>query len=258
MAASRGLDLASLTGTGPGGRIMSRDVEAAAPARAEETPQMRMRRAIAAAMSRSNAEIPHYHVGETIDLGPAAAWLAAENLRRTLPERLLLGVVLIKAVAVALRRHPELNAVWQDGQAVRREEIHVGVAISLREGGLVAPALHDADRASLGDLMAAFRDLVTRARRGGLRASELSDPTITVTSLGEGGAEEVYGVIFPPQVALVGFGRPVERPWVVDGAVVPRQIIRATLSADHRVSDGHAGSAFLRTLDRLLQEPATL
>ena len=136
--------------------------------------------------------------------------------------------------------------------------IHVGVAVSLREGGLVAPALHDADRCSLGELMASFRDVVGRARRGGLRASELSDPTITVTSLGEGGAEEVYGVIFPPQVALVGFGRVVVRPWVVDGAVVPRPIVRATLSADHRVSDGHAGSAFLRTLDRLLQEPAAL
>ena len=258
LARARGIDIAALAGTGPGGRVMRSDVEAAAPVRAEETPQLRMRRAIAAAMSRSNAEIPHYHVGETIDLGATAVWLAGENERRALPDRLLIGVLLVKAVALALRRHPELNAVWKDGQAVRCEQIHVGVAVSLREGGLVAPALHDADGSSLGDLMAAFRDLVTRARRGGLRASELSDPTITVTSLGEGGAEEVYGVIFPPQVALVGFGRIVERPWVVDGAVVPRLTVRATLSADHRVSDGHGGSAFLRTVDRLLQEPANL
>jgi pyruvate dehydrogenase E2 component (dihydrolipoamide acetyltransferase) len=184
--------------------------------------------------------------------------LTAENARRPLPDRLLMGVVLVKAVALALREHPALNALWRDERAEPQTSIHVGVAVSLREGGLVAPALHDADTRTLGELMASFRDVVGRARRGGLRASELSDPTVTVTSLGEGGAEEVYGVIFPPQVALVGFGRVVERPWVVDGAVVPRPLVRATLAADHRVTDGHAGSAFLRTLDRLLQEPECL
>jgi pyruvate dehydrogenase E2 component (dihydrolipoamide acetyltransferase) len=258
LAAQLGIDIAAVTGSGPGGRVMRRDVEAARPSPVEDDPRARMRRAIAAAMSRSNREIPHYHVSETIDLGRTSEWLTAENERRPLPERLLIGVLLVKAVALALREHPSLNAVWRDERAVPCEAIHVGVAVSLREGGLIAPALHDADRCSVGDLMASFRDVVGRARRGGLRASELSDPTITVTSLGEGGAEEVHGVIFPPQVALVGFGRIVVRPWVVDGAVVPRPVVRTTLSADHRASDGHAGSAFLRTLDRLLQEPAAL
>jgi pyruvate dehydrogenase E2 component (dihydrolipoamide acetyltransferase) len=257
LAARLGLDIATLTGSGPNGRVMRKDVEAAQPAPVDDQ-RTRMRRAIAAAMSRSNREIPHYYVGETIDLGRASEWLTAENGQRPLPERLLIGVLLVKAVALALRQHPALNAVWQDERAATRDEIHVGVAVSLREGGLIAPAVHNADGCSLGELMASFRDVVGRARRGGLRASELSDPTITVTSLGEGGAEEVYGVIFPPQVALVGFGRVVVRPWVVDGVVVPRPIVRATLSADHRASDGHAGSAFLRTLDRLLQEPAAL
>jgi pyruvate dehydrogenase E2 component (dihydrolipoamide acetyltransferase) len=258
LAAQLGVDIASLTGSGPGGRIMRKDVEAARPVAVEDDPRTRMRAAIAAAMSRSNREIPHYHVGETIDLGPASEWLTAENERRPLPERLLMGVLLVKAVALALRQHPALNAVWQDERVATRDEIHVGVAVFLREGGLIAPALHNADSCSLGELMASLRDVVGRARRGGLRSSELSDPTITVTSLGEGGAEEVYGVIFPPQVALVGFGRVVVRPWVVDGVVVPRPIVRATLSADHRASDGHAGSAFLCTLDHLLQEPAAL
>ena len=219
---------------------------------------MRMRRAIAAAMSRANRDIPHYYVGETIELGRASNWLVAENERRPLPERLLMGVLLVRAVALALRQHPALNAVWQDDRPVPRTQIHVGVAVSLRAGGLIAPALHNADQGSLSDLMASFRDVVGRARRGGLRASELSDSTITVTSLGEGGAEEVYGVIFPPQVALVGFGRVVTRPWVAEDDVVPRPMVRATLAADHRASDGHAGSAFLRTLDRLLQEPEGL
>jgi pyruvate dehydrogenase E2 component (dihydrolipoamide acetyltransferase) len=122
----------------------------------------------------------------------------------------------------------------------------------------VAPAIHDTDRQSLGDLMRSFGDLVRRARAGGLRSSELSDPTITVTSLGEQGVESVFGIIYPPQVAIVGFGKLVERPWSVEGQVVSRSVITATLSADHRVSDGHRGGLFLAAVDRLLQEPARL
>jgi pyruvate dehydrogenase E2 component (dihydrolipoamide acetyltransferase) len=173
-------------------------------------------------------------------------------------ERLLYGVLLIKAVALALRRVPELNALWKDGAAVRSGNIHIGTAISLRQGGLIAPALHDADQLSLDDLMSQFQDLVKRARAGSLRSSEMSDPTITVTSLGEQGVETVFGVIYPPQVALIGFGKLVERPWVANGQVVPRPVITASLSADHRVSDGHRGGLFLTEIDRLLQEPHTL
>ena len=117
------------------------------------------------------------------------------------------------------------------------------MAVSLRGGGLVAPALHDADTRSLDDLMRGFRDLVTRARAGRLRGSELSDPTITMTSLGERGVEEVYGVIVPPQVAIVGFGTIVERPWVFQGRVLPCPVITVTVAADHRVTDGHRGRA---------------
>jgi pyruvate dehydrogenase E2 component (dihydrolipoamide acetyltransferase) len=171
---------------------------------------------------------------------------------------LLYGVLLLKAVALALREFPELNAQWKDGQAAPGKAIHVGVAIALRQGGLVAPALHDTDRQSLDELMRNFRDLVQRARSGALRSSELSDPTITVTSLGEQGVESVYAVIYPPQVAIVGFGKIVERPWVVGHQVVPRSVLTATLSADHRVSDGHRGALFLAAVDRLLQEPGPL
>jgi len=153
---------------------------------------------------------------------------------------------------------PELNAVWRADRVEPRAAVHVGVAISLRGGGLVAPALHDADRRPLDELMRAFRDLVQRARSGGLRSSELSDATITVTSLGEQGVESVLGIVYPPQVAIVGFGRIAERPWVVDGAVVPRPVVTATLSADHRVSDGHRGGLFLAAVERLLQAPERL
>jgi pyruvate dehydrogenase E2 component (dihydrolipoamide acetyltransferase) len=173
-------------------------------------------------------------------------------------QRLVYGVLLIKAVALALREVPELNSVWVEGQPVLKEEIHVGTAISLRGGGLVAPALHHTDRQSLDELMRNFRDLVNRARTGGLRSSELSDPTITVTSLGERGVDSVFGIIYPPQVAIVGFGKIVPRPRSVAQEIVSRPVITATLSGDHRVSDGHRGGLFLSAVDRLLQEPETL
>ena len=217
-----------------------------------------MRQAIAAAMSRSNREIPHFHLASTIDMARAAAWLAEENKRRKIADRLLYGVLLIKAAALALHDVPELNASWVDDHVVPHESVHTGIAVSLPGGGLVAPALHDADQQTLDDLMKNLRDLVMRARAGSLRSSEMSDPTVTITSLGEEGAEAVYGLIYPPQVALIGFGRLLDRPMSVDGQVVSRPAVVATLAADHRVADGHRGSRFLARLDRLLQEPEKL
>ncbi len=267
LAAELGVDPATVPGTGPGGVIRREDIEEAAAARRAAPPsapragldrQARLRQAIGAAMTRSKRDIPHYYLSTAIDMHRAMTWLAEENLRRPVTDRLLYGVLLIKAVALAVREVPELNAVWRGSEAVRSEAVHVGVAISLRGGGLVAPALHDVGGRSLGDLMRGLRDLVQRARAGGLRSSELSDPTITVTSLGEHGVDSVFGVIFPPQVALVGFGRVAERPWSVEGQIVSRPVISATLSADHRVSDGHRGGLFLAALDRRLQEPREL
>jgi len=266
-AAELGIDPAAVHGTGPGGSIRREDIEQAAAARAAPAAakpggaldrQARLRQAIGAAMARSKREIPHYYLATTIDMHRAMTWLTAENLARPVPDRLLYGVLLIKAVALALREVPELNSVWRGTEPVRSDAVHVGVAVSLRGGGLVAPALHDTAGQSVGELMRALRDLVQRARSGGLRSSELSDPTITVTSLGEQGVESVFGVIFPPQVAIVGFGKIAERPWVVDGQVTVRPLVTATLSADHRVSDGHRGGLFLAAVDRLLQEPSRL
>jgi len=266
LAEELGIDPASVTPTGPGGRITKEDIESAARAKAVAAPippalpdrQARMRQIIAAAMARSKREIPHYYLSTTIDMKPALTWLENENLRRSVEDRLLYGVLLIKSVALALRQAPELNAVWDGGQPVIKPEIHVGVAISLRQGGLIAPALHNTDQKTLGELMKEFRDLVQRTRSGSLRSSELSDSTITITSLGEQGVDEVFGIIYPPQTALVGFGRITERPWSVAGAVVSRPVVRATLSADHRVSDGHRGGLFLNAVERLLQEPEKL
>ena len=270
LAGELGVDPAFVQGTGPGGAITLDDIQrgaqaqrqqpSAPPAFAGETGdrQARMRQTIAAAMARSKREIPHYYLSTTIDMGRAMTWLKEENLKRPVTDRLLYGVLLIKAVALALRQVPELNALWKENAAVQSPDIHVGVAISLRQGGLVAPAIHDTDKRSLGELMSSFQDVVKRARAGTLRSSELSDPTITVTSLGEQGVETVFGVIYPPQVALVGFGKVVDRPWVIEGQVVSRPVVTASLSADHRVTDGHRGGVFLSAIDRLLQEPGQL
>src|SRR6266498_157422 len=271
MAAELGIDPATITGTGQGGRITHEDVERAAAARTVAPPVQpliqpedsadraaRMRQAIAAAMARSKREIPHYYLTETIDMSRAIAWLAEENRKRPVEGRLLLGTLLIKAVALALHEVPELNGFWKDGRAVPSKEIHVGMAIALRGGGLIAPALHDADKQSLDELMKNLRDLTQRARTLRLRSSELTDPTITVTSLGDHGVETVFGVIYPPQVAIVGFGKIVERPWAVNGLLGARQVMTATLAADHRASDGHRGALFLVAVDRLLQEPEKL
>lgn len=263
LAKQRGLDLATVKGSGPGGRIMIRDVEEAAkagvPARTpEEERQLRMRQAIAASMSRSHREIPHFHVSSTIDLTGALEWLAQENATRPVAERMLYAVLLLKASALAVRRVPEVNAIWAEEHAEQKDAVHLGVAISLRGGGLVAPAIHDADKLPLVELMARLRDLVQRARAGRLRSSEMSDPTITVTNLGETGAESVYGLVYPPQVALVGFGRVVERPLVIDGKVKVRKVVTASLAGDHRALDGYRGSAYLAEIERILSNPSEL
>jgi pyruvate dehydrogenase E2 component (dihydrolipoamide acetyltransferase) len=261
-----GVDIAALTGTGEEGSITAADVERAgapaavpphAPAPTEDK-HAPMRRVIAAAMARSKREIPHYYLATTIDMRRSLDWLSSENAKRPVTKRLLYSVLLIRAVALAVRDVPEVNGFWIDGAFKAGEGIHVGVAISLRQGGLVNPAIHNVDQKSLDELMENTLDLVNRARTGHLRSSELSDGTITVTNLGEQGVQSVFGVIYPPQVALVGFGKIVERPTAIDGMLAVRPAIDASLSGDHRVSDGHRGGRFLLALDRLLQQPEKL
>jgi pyruvate dehydrogenase E2 component (dihydrolipoamide acetyltransferase) len=262
-----GVDLGSVRGTGPGGAVTLGDVEArGAPVPREAVPAAArppaapsvpggMRQAIGAAMARSKREIPHYYLGTEIDLGEPLAWLARENERRPVAERLLPAAVLLWAVARAAREVPEVNGFFVDGTFRPAAAVHLGVAIALRQGGLVAPAIHGADSKKPGEIMRDLNDLVLRARKGGLRSSELSDPTITVTSLGDLGVGTVYGVIYPPQVALVGFGRILDRPWAAGGKLEVRPVVHATLSGDHRASDGIRGAQFLASLARFLRAP---
>lgn len=275
-AAEAGLDLGAITGSGPGGAVLLADVERHnkdAPAAkvtlresiektaAKGKPGLDMaelRRAIAAAMSRAKREIPHYYLSHRIDLQAAQDWLAGTNAERSPDRRLLMGALLIRATVRALSRAPELNGRFESEDYKPSEPVHCGMAVAMRGGGLIAPAILDAQEMGVDDIMAAMRDIVARTRAGRLRNSEVTLGTITVSSLGETGVDALFGVIYPPQVALVGFGAPRIEALVHDGAVAARTCVTATLAADHRISDGRQGAAFLAEIDRLLQEPETL
>lgn len=282
VAEELGVDLTQVEGTGLRGTISRKDVEAAAkvepvsvqveepvkapepvspqpkpkpqPKRADATFQEGMRQAIAAAMSRSNRDIPHYYLETQIDMTRALAWLETENTKRSIKDRLLPAVLLLKAVAESLEKVPELNGYWLNDRLQTQEAIHIGFAIALRQGGLVTPAIHNVDLKSLDELMVALRDLITRTRSGRLRSSEMTDSTITVTNLGDLGVKTVYGVIYPPQVALIGLGKIKQMPWTEDGMLGIRPIMTATIAGDHRATDGRVGSQFLETLTQRLQE----
>ena len=248
------VDLANVKGTGAQGAITTADVEQAA---GNAKPDA-MRQAIAAAMSRSKQEIPHYYLATTVDMTDTLDWLAEKNASLPVQARRVYAVLLIKAVALALVEVPELNGYWVDGQFESSDQVNVGMAISLRQGGLIAPALHDVQGKTLDTLMAEFRDLVNRARAGRVSRAEFTEASVTVSSLGEQGVEMMYSIIHPPQVAIVSFGSVIERPWCVDGAVVPRKLMNVSLAADHRASDGHRGALFLNHVSQYLQQPELL
>jgi pyruvate dehydrogenase E2 component (dihydrolipoamide acetyltransferase) len=266
LAQEHGIDLATVAGSGPAGAIVLVDIERSlgpvpvpvAKKRPVGLDLEAMRVAIAAAMARSKREIPHYYLEHRVDVTTCEQWLTRRNAMRPPNERLLMGALTLKSVALAARRFPAFNGFYRDGKYEPASAVHVGMAIAIRGGGLAAPALHDADRLAIDELMARMRDLVQRMRAGRIRSSEIADATITVSSLGERGVEVLYGIIYPPQVAIVGFGKVVARPWLVDGAIGPRSIVATTLAADHRVSDGHAGARFLAEIANLLQEPDKL
>ena len=281
-AASLAVDLKNLSGTGPQGAITLHDVEHAAATAHHEAPKpapapkpaasaepksaaekarergAAMRASIAAAMSRSKREIPHYYLADEIILDTALGWLTEQNAGLPITERMLPAVLQLKAVALAAQRFGEFSGFWRDEAFEPAPAVHVGVAISLRGGGLVAPAIHDVAEKKLDELMRDLTDLVARARAGSLRSSEMSDPTITLTNLGDKGVDAVFGVIYPPQVAIVGFGKPAQRVVVVDGGIRVATTVQSSLAADHRASDGARGALFLAEINRLLQQPDEL
>ena len=262
LASERGIDLGAIIGSGPLGAIVLVDIERSSAVVTPPVEKKRaigldlnaMRAAIATAMVRSKREIPHYYLEHQVDVTGCEEFLSRVNAGRPPDNRLLMGALAVKAVAAATHRFAAFNGFYQDGQFKPSPGVHVGLAIAIRGGGLAAPAIHDSDQLTLDELMARMRDLVQRVRAGRIRGSEMADPTITVSSLGERGVEALYGIIYPPQVAIVGFGKVVVRPWIVASSVVPRSVVTITLAGDHRVSDGHAGALFLAEIGKLLQE----
>jgi pyruvate dehydrogenase E2 component (dihydrolipoamide acetyltransferase) len=279
IAAENNIDLSLIKGTGEDGAITKEDVENAIIQRSEpqkntaieipvekeilqekekiSTPVETIRAAVAAAMSKSNREIPHYYLEKKIDMTLATAWLLEANKHRLVKDRLLPAVLLIKAVAKSLQDFPDLNAVWENGLRPK-QDINIGFVVSLRNGGIIVPALHQANVKTVDEIMVALNDIIPRARALKLRSSELSDSTITITNIGQDGVDTVYGVIYPPQVAIIGFGSVSEEPFAANGMLGIRSVLNVTLAGDHRATDGLTGSRFLVVLDKNLQNPESL
>jgi pyruvate dehydrogenase E2 component (dihydrolipoamide acetyltransferase) len=258
-AAELGIDPSTLAGSQPDGTIRLADIgQAAHRASPAADPRAQMRGVIAAAMARSKREIPHYYLATTIPMDAALDWLATRNAAVTIEQRIVPTLLFVRATALALGSFPDFSGAYTDGRHAPAPEVHVGVAIALRGGGLVAPALRHTATRSLDELAPAFLDLVNRVRSGRVRSSEVEGAMITVTSLGAQGVETVFPVIYPPQVAIVGFGAVHAQPWADGGMIGSRRVVHASLAADHRVSDGHRGALFLQKISRLLQEPDQL
>lgn len=281
MAEENHLDISIIKGTGPEGSIVKVDIETAIlkqgkeklikvekteTAKMEEEEELKkisspssegIRLAVAAAMSKSNREIPHYYLEKRINLSRAMQWLKETNKDRSVAQRLLPVALFIKAIAKALDDVPDLNATWENGLQ-RKNEINVGLVVSLRTGGIMVPSIPSADSKSIDEIMEAVNDIIPRARAFKLRSSEISQSTFTITSLGDGGAEKVFGLVYPPQVGIVGFGEISDQPFAENGMLGIHPVVDVTLAADHRATDGLVGSKFLAALNRYLQNPESL
>jgi pyruvate dehydrogenase E2 component (dihydrolipoamide acetyltransferase) len=255
-----GVDLDRVTGTGMGDAFTIDDVLRAAQATkpVNHEPAHDMRQIIARAMSRSKREIPHYYLALNCSFATARAYLDQHNATADIESRLLPSAVLLKAVAQAAKAMPDFNGFYKNDAFEASSDVHVGMAIAMRGGRLVAPAILNADQKPLTVVMTELRDLATRVRAGHMRSSELSMPTITVTSFAEEDVDCVIPVIYPPQVAIVGIGAIRERPWVVDGQIRAELTVPMSLAADHRVTDGRAGARFLAAVRNALQAPEQL
>ena len=271
MAQKAGIDLHQVHGTGEGGRIIRRDVEAylshavattpvatpAQPAAApyQEVPLSQMRKTIARRLTASMQEAPHFYLTRAVSMEAAATW--REKLNALSPHKISFNDLIIKAVAMALRKHPYLNAAWMGDHIRLYQEIHIGFAVAVEEG-LIVPVLRHADRKGLSEIAAETVLLAQKARERKLAPEEYTGSTFSISNLGMFGIEEFTAVINPPEAAILAVGAIQPTPVVKDGQVVVERRMRITLSCDHRVVDGATGAAFLETFTQLLEEPARL
>ncbi|WP_322795924.1 dihydrolipoamide acetyltransferase family protein [Tepidiforma sp.] len=293
IAREAGLDVRGLRGSGPDGRILRRDVEAAiaamqaqarpatrpAPAAAAPAPTpppappvapaaqpaatgelaelSKIRKAIAHRMTLSKQTQPHYYL--TLDVDMTAAMAFRAQLNAALPEgqRVTVNDLIVKACALALARHPKFNAEFSEEGLRLHERINICIGIALDEG-LIAPALLDCQEKSLGRIALESKDLIERARAGRLTAAEYGEGTFTITNLGAYGVETLIGIINPGQAAILGVGSVMPKPVIVNGEIAVREVMKIALSADHRVTDGAEGARFIKEIQAILEQPASL
>jgi pyruvate dehydrogenase E2 component (dihydrolipoamide acetyltransferase) len=273
LAADMGVDLARVQGSGPGGRVVKRDVEAAkaagvqAPsvsawipdeAEYQDVPTSQMRKTIAKRLVQSIGPIPTFFL--TVDIDMTRVIEARARINSILEAdglKVSINDVVLKAVAAALRRHPETNAQWQEGFVRRFNAVHLGVAVAIDEG-LITPVVRNAHAKGVAQISAEVRELAGRARERKLQPEEYTGATFSVSNLGMLGIHEFTAIINPPEAAILAIGAMEEIPVVADGEVVVRPRMRITMSCDHRVIDGAMGARFLQTLRAMLEEPAAI
>jgi pyruvate dehydrogenase E2 component (dihydrolipoamide acetyltransferase) len=278
LAEEAGLELGQVQGTGPGGRITKRDIEAAAAAPAvaapaaaapayqppvavaevEEIPVTQMRKTIARRLATSIGPVPTFYLTTEVDMGRMLA--VREQINRRLEAqgvKVSVNDLLIKAVAVSLSRHPEVNASWGETVIRRYGRVHIGVAVAI-EDGLITPIVRDADRKGVAQIAREVRELAGRARERKLAPEEYTGATFSISNLGMFGITEFTAIINPPESAILAVGTVEEKPVVEDGEIVVRSRMRLTMSCDHRVIDGAMGARFLQTLKDNLEEPTMM
>ena len=268
LARERGIDLSQITGTGPGGRIIERDVleyKEAAPATAPITDPTgtqridlsRMRQTIARVTSDSKRDAPHFYITSECDMTTAMELRRDINDAVSAEQRVSVNDLIIKSCAMALGRHPKFNAFFQGDHLRMNSSVNIGIAIAL-EAGLIVPGINDCQAKTLLDIAAASSDLISRANSGTLRNDEYSGTTFSISNLGMFDVDSFNAIIYPPHAAVLAVGTVKEQPVARDGQIVLAQIMKATLSVDHRVADGAEAAEFLMEIRRLLETPLSL
>ncbi|MDZ7771889.1 MAG: pyruvate dehydrogenase complex dihydrolipoamide acetyltransferase [Balneolaceae bacterium] len=261
MAEERGIDLGRVSGSGPEGRIVKKDIESYEPAAAPMAPVSaedkeyrvsQMRKTIARRLAESKFSSPHYY--ETIDIDMEATWSARKQLVDSADEKISFNDIIVKACAAALRRHPQVNSSWKGDTIVEHGGVHVAVAVAIDEG-LVTPVIQNTDRKGLLQISRETRELADKARDRNLQPEEMEGSTFTVSNLGMFGIEEFTAIINPPNACILAVGAIRDVPVVKDGEVVPGKRMKVTLSSDHRIVDGATAARFLNTLKEMLENP---
>ena len=270
LAREGGIELALVTGTGPGGRIVEQDVlnnleaasqpssdAASASAQPEQVDLSRMRQTIAKVTSDSKRDTPHFYVSSEVDMTKATEMRGDLNEVLASESRVSVNDLVVKACAMALQKFPKFNAFYQGGHLQMNPDINIGIAIAL-ESGLIVPGINGCQAKSLVEIAAASRDLIARAHSGTLRNEEYSGTTFSVSNLGMFDVDSFTAIIYPPHAAILAVGRVKEQAVARDGQVTVAQIMTATLSVDHRVADGAEAARFIMEIKGLLEKPAAL